>query len=261
MMTYNENSCDFFSTNEAFYFDKEKGQLLQVQLVETVFERDSKSLETVHAITSARVVNSGEMITIDDEREVYASRLDFEKGKRLTSTKDNPFKGLIASYGSDVFWAFQHGCPVSQKVSDIKVVKYEYDYYRFTSDELPDREHIYQTKEECLSHNEYEIVDENGSRTIKGCNALIQLTSEQEELVKQFEQLCRKMQDEGILLASNCCEAFRAYNVRDCQDYEFYFTNEASEDFEQCDRDCGRYVNAQNIYESGDDFELYIKRK
>lgn len=261
MMTYNENSCEIFSTNEAFYFDKEKCQLIQVQLVETSFTRDSKSSETVHAVTFAKVVTGDEIIEIYDESEVYASRLDFERGKRLTSTTDNPFKGLAASYGSDVFWTFQHGFPISIKVSDIRSVKYDYDYDRFTSDELPDREHLYQTKQECLSHNYYEIVDENGSRTIKGCNALIQLTSEQEELVKQFEQLCKKMQDEGILLASNCCEAFRAYNVRDCQDYEFYFTNEASEDFEQCDRDCGRYVNVQNIYESGDDFEFYIKRK
>lgn len=87
------------------------------------------------------------------------------------------------------------------------------------------------------------------------------MTDKQKELVEQFEQLCKKMDDEGILLASNCCEAFRAYNVKDCADYEFYFTNEASEDFEQCDRDCGQYVNVHNIYESGDDFELYIKRK
>lgn len=260
MMTYNENSCEIFSTNEAFFFDEEKAQLLQVLLVETHFIRDSKSLGTVHARTYAKVVDSDKIIEIE-ESEVYASRLDFEKGKRLACSTNNPFKCLAASYGSDVFWTFQHGCPVSQKVSDIKVVKYDYDYDRFTSTELPDREHIYPTKEECLSYNEYEIVDEEGTRTIKGCNALIQLTREQEELVKQFEQLCKKMQDEGILLASNCCEAFRAYNVRDCQDYEFYFTNEASEDFEQCDRDCGRYVNVHNIYESGDDFELYIKRK
>lgn len=260
MMTYNENSCEIFSTNEAFFFDKENGQLLQVKLVETVFERDSKSSETVHAITSARVVNSGELITID-ESEVYASRIDFEKGKHLACNTCNPFKCLAASYGSDVVWTFQHGCPVSQKVSDIKVVKYDYDYDRFTITELPDREHIYQTKEECLSYNEYEIVDEEGTRTIKGCNALIQLTDKQKELVEQFEQLCKKMADEGILLASNCCEAFRAYNVKDCADYGFYFTYEASEDFEQCDRDCGQYVNARNIYERGDDFELYIKRK
>lgn len=260
MMTYNENSCEIFSTNEAFYFDKEKCQLIQVQLVETVFERDSKSSETVHAITSAKVVTGDEIIVID-ESEVYASRLDFERGKHLACSTCNPFKHLAASVASDVFWTFQHGCPVSQKVSDIKVVKYDYEYDRFTCDEIPDREHIYQTKEECLSYNEYKIVDENGSRTIKGCNALLQLTDKQKELVEQFEQLCKKMADEGILLASNCCEAFRAYNVRDCQDYEFYFTNEASEDFEQCDRDCGRYVNAHNIYESGDDFELYIKRK
>ena len=45
MMTYNENSCEIFSTNEAFFFDEEKAQLLQVLLVETHFIRDSKSWE------------------------------------------------------------------------------------------------------------------------------------------------------------------------------------------------------------------------
>lgn len=77
MMTYNENSCEIFSTNEAFFFDKENGQLLQVQLVETVFERDSKSSETVYARTYAKVVDSDKIIEIE-EPEVYASRLDFE---------------------------------------------------------------------------------------------------------------------------------------------------------------------------------------
>lgn len=260
MMTYNENSCEIFSTNEAFFFDNENCQLLQVQLVETLFIRDSKSLETVHARTYAKVVDSDKIIEIE-EPEVYASRLDFEKGKRLACSTNNPFKCLAASYASDVVWAFLHGCPVSQKVSDIRCVKYDYIHDRFTSTELPDSKHLYKTKQECLSYNYYEIVDEEGSRTIKGCNKLLQLTKKQKELVKQFEQLCKKMDDEGILLASNCCEAFRAYNVKDCADYEFYFTNEASEDFEQCDRDCGQYVNVHNIYESGDDFELYIKRK
>ena len=27
MMTYNENSCEIFSTNEAFFFDEEKAQI------------------------------------------------------------------------------------------------------------------------------------------------------------------------------------------------------------------------------------------
>lgn len=258
MMTYNENSCEIFSTNEAFFFDEEKAQLLQVLLVETVFERDSKSSENVHARTYAKVVDSDKIVEID-ECDVYKSRLDFEHDNHAESRICNPFKKLTELFASDVFWTFQNGCPVKQNVQDIRVVRYDYSKYEFASDEFP--EHVYKTKEECLSYNEYEFVDEEGTRTIKGCNKLLQLTDKQKELVEQFEQLCKKMADEGILLASNCCEAFRAYNVRDCQDYEFYFTNEASEDFEQCDRDCGRYVNAQNIYESGDDFELYIKRK
>lgn len=192
---------------------------------------------------------------------MYKSVEDYEKGQEACyEVCSSPFYIRPNGFsGIDEAWIFVDGEPVTIDIRPLRVV-YDYEQRTWTCEGIP-QTNIFRTKEECLSFNEYEIVDENGSRTIKGCNALIQLTREQEELVRQFEKLCKKMQDEGILLASNCCEAFRAYNVRDCQDYEFYFTNEASEDFEQCDRDCGRYVNAQNIYESGDDFELYIKRK
>ena len=192
---------------------------------------------------------------------MYSSVEDYEKGEQACyEVCSSPFYIRPDGFrGIDEAWIFVDGEPVTIDIRPLEVV-YDYEQRTWTCEGIP-QTNIFRTKEECLSFNEYEIVDENGSRTIKGCNALIQLTREQEELVRQFEKLCKKMQDEGILLASNCCEAFRAYNVRDCQDYEFYFTNEASEDFEQCDRDCGRYVNAHNIYESGDDFELYIKRK
>ena len=192
---------------------------------------------------------------------MYKSVEDYEKGQEACyEVCSSPFYIRPNGFsGIDEAWIFVDGEPVTIDIRPLRVV-YDYEQRTWTCEGIP-QTNIFRTKEECLSFNEYEIVDENGSRTIKGCNALIQLTREQEELVRQFEKLCKKMQDEGILLVSNFCEAFRAYNVRDCQDYEFYFTNEASEDFEQCDRDCGRYVNAQNIYESGDDFELYIKRK
>lgn len=192
---------------------------------------------------------------------MYKSVEDYEKEQKACyEVCSSPFYIRPDGFsGIDEAWIFVDGEPVKIDIRPLRVV-YDYEQRKWLLQGIP-QTNIFRTKEECLSYNEYEIVDEEGTRTIKGCNALIQLTREQEELVKQFEQLCKKMQDEGILLASNCCEAFRAYNVRDCQDYEFYFTNEASEDFEQCDRDCGRYVNAHNIYESGDDFELYIKRK
>lgn len=258
MMTYNENSCGIFSDNEVYVFDKERGQLLQVLIEETVFERDSYDLGKIHSRTYASIVSNNEKIEID-ECEVYRTRLDFEHGKQIATRLCNPFKLFSDVVSGDECWTFQHGCPVCIKLSDISVVTYDYMRGRFFCDELP--YHTYISKEDCLSYNEYEIVDEEGTRTIKGCNSLLQLTDSQVELVKQFEDLCKRMRNEGILIASNCCESFRAYNVRDCEDYEFNFANDASEGYEQCDRDCGRFVNVTNIYESGDDFELYIKRK
>lgn len=192
---------------------------------------------------------------------MYKSVEDYEKEQKACyEVCSSPFYIRPDGFrGIDEAWIFVDGEPVTIDLRPLKVV-YDYEQRKWLLQGIP-QTNIFRTKQECLSYNEYEIVDEEGTRTIKGCNALLQLTDKQKELVEQFEQLCKKMDDEGILLASNCCEAFRAYNVKDCADYEFYFTNEASEDFEQCDRDCGRYVNVHNIYESGDDFELYIKRK
>lgn len=192
---------------------------------------------------------------------MYKSVEDYEKEQKACyEVCSSPFYIRPDGFrGIDEAWIFVDGEPVTIDIRPLQVV-YDYEQRKWLLQGIP-QTNIFRTKEECLSFNEYEIVDEEGTRTIKGCKALLQLTDKQKELVEQFEQLCKKMDDEGILLASNCCEAFRAYNVKDCADYEFYFTNEASEDFEQCDRDCGQYVNVHNIYESGDDFELYIKRK
>lgn len=236
------------------------GTLTEVTLKKLIVTRQSVEDEEYEVTTIFQGPDGkehGSQIPI----QMYSSVEDYEKEQKACyEVCSSPFYIRPNGFsGIDEAWIFVDGEPATIDLRPLRV-DYDYEQREWLLQGIP-QTNIFRTKEECLSFNEYEIVDENGSRTIKGCNALIQLTSEQEELVKQFEQLCRKMQDEGILLASNCCEAFRAYNVRDCQDYEFYFTNEASEDFEQCDRDCGRYVNAQNIYESGDDFELYIKRK
>lgn len=236
------------------------GTLTEVTLKKLIVTRQSVEDEE-YEVTTIFQGPDGKEHSSQIPIQMYSSVEDYEKEQKACyEVCSSPFYIRPDGFsGIDEAWIFVDGEPVTIDIRPLQVV-YDYEQRDWTCEGIP-QTNIFRTKEECLSHNEYEIVDENGSRTIKGCNALIQLTSEQEELVKQFEQLCRKMQDEGILLASNCCEAFRAYNVKDCADYEFYFTNEASEDFEQCDRDCGQYVNVHNIYESGDDFELYIKRK
>lgn len=236
------------------------GTLTEVTLKKLIVTRQSVEDEE-YEVTTIFQGPDGKEHSSQIPIQMYSSVEDYEKGEQACyEVCSSPFYIRPDGFrGIDEAWIFVDGEPVTIDIRPLEVV-YDYEQRTWTCEGIP-QTNIYPTKEECLSYNEYEIVDEEGTRTIKGCNALIQLTREQEELVKQFEQLCKKMQDEGILLASNCCEAFRAYNVRDCQDYEFYFTNEASEDFEQCDRDCGRYVNVHNIYESGDDFELYIKRK
>lgn len=236
------------------------GTLTEVTLKKLIVTRQSVEDEE-YEVTTIFQGPDGKEHSTQSHILMYISVEDYEKGEQACyEVCSSPFYIRPDGFrGLDKAWIFVDGEPATIDLRPLRV-DYDYEQRKWLLQGIP-QTNIFRTKEECLSYNEYKIVDENGSRTIKGCNALIQLTSEQEELVKQFEQLCKKMQDEGILLASNCCEAFRAYNVRDCQDYEFYFTNEASEDFEQCDRDCGRYVNAQNIYESGDDFEFYIKRK
>ena len=238
------------------------GTLTEVTLKKLIATRNSVE-DTDYVVTTFFQGPDGRGYNTQSPTEflMYYSPEDYEKGQELGyEVSSSPFYIRPDGFsGIDEAWIFVDGEPVTIDLRPLQVV-YDYEQRKWLLQGIP-QTNIFRTKEECLSYNEYEIVDEEGTRTIKGCNALIQLTREQEKLVKQFEQLCKKMQDEGILLASNCCEAFRAYNVRDCQDYKFYFTNEASEDFEQCDRDCGRYVNVHNIYESGDDFELYIKRK
>ena len=236
------------------------GTLTEVTIKKLIATRQSVE-EEEYEVTTILQCPDGKEHSTQIPILMYKSVEDYEKEQKACyEVCSSPFYIRPDGFrGIDEAWIFVDGEPVTIDIRPLQVV-YDYEQRKWLLQGIP-QTNIFRTKEECLSFNEYEIVDEEGTRTIKGCKALLQLTDKQKELVEQFEQLCKKMDDEGILLASNCCEAFRAYNVKDCADYEFYFTNEASEDFEQCDRDCGQYVNVHNIYESGDDFELYIKRK
>lgn len=167
------------------------------------------------------------------------------------------------------YWTFDkaHQIPVHH---ELKMEKFYYDYTdkKFHTDEFPNDCEIYDTKEDALSYNTYKIVENDGTEYEReGVNKLITLDDDQLELVKQFEGLCKKMEDNGILLISDCCEYLSAFNIRNVKDYALdyndkpYDTVNNPEDYEQADRYGKSFQIKHTIQIWGEDNNFFIIRK
>lgn len=167
------------------------------------------------------------------------------------------------------YWTFDKACqtPVHHELT---LEKFHFDYAdnKFHTDEFPKDCEIYDSKEEALSYNTYKIIEKDGTEHERvGVNKLIELDEDQHELVKQFEELCKKMSDNGILLISDCCEQLAAFNIRNVNDYALdysdkpYDQTQDPEDYELTDRYGKSFRVNHTIQIWGEDSNFFVIRK
>lgn len=166
------------------------------------------------------------------------------------------------------YWVFDKSFRVPAQY-ELKLEKFYFDYSdnRFHTDEFQKDCEIYDTKEEALSYNTYKVVNEDGYEYEReGINKLISLDDDQRELVKQFEDICKKMKENDLALIADY-ESLSVFNMRRVSNYELNYTSEPEttygnpEDYERADRYGKAFQVNSGIEWWGDDNNLFILRK
>lgn len=167
------------------------------------------------------------------------------------------------------YWVFDKSFQIPVRY-DLELEKFYFDYSdnRFHTDEFPKDCEIYDTKEEALSYNTYKVVNEDGTEYEReGINKLIMLDDDQRELLKQFEEVCRKMRENDMILICDSCEDMSVFNIRRIKNFALDYNEVPDvmdgnpEDYEQADRYGMDFKINHNIEWWGDDNKLFILRK
>ena len=146
------------------------------------------------------------------------------------------------------------------------VVKYDYKTCRF-SIAFPE-ESVYKSQQDVLSWNTYKVVGQDGTEHEKvGVNKLLMLDDDQRELLKQFEDICKKMNDADMLLIGDSCEGVSVFNLRHIKNYALDYNDVPDvmdgdpEDYEMADRYGMPFKVNHRIQWWDEDNRLFILRK
>ncbi len=256
-------------------------KLQQVRWLRTDFKYDHTegNVDFYEAITLYEKPD-GTTGTLKSYDRAFGSVEDYENGvpaktSSHTISKDGAgctiLRDLVRGVKSAVsveYWVFDELCHYPAKYT-LKLEKFYYNYndMHFHTDGFPKNCKIYDTKEQALSYNSYNVVRENGTVYQRdGVNKLVSLDDDQRELVNQFEELCHKMHEHDILLIGDY-DSLAAFNLRNVEahvlDYQdtpdVDFGN--AEDYERVER-YGKAFNVANPIEVwGEDNSLFVLRK
>lgn len=177
-------------------------------------------------------------------------------------------RGVKRSFNPE-YWVFDQSChaPMQYKL-ELEEFYFDYSDNRFHTDEFQKDCKIYDTKEEALSYNSYKVIEQDGTEYERdGVNKLIMLDDDQRELLKQFEDICKKMNDADMLLISDSCEDMSVFNLRHIKNYALDYNDVPDvmdgdpEDYERADRYGMLFKVNHHIQWWGDDSSLFILRK
>ena len=210
-----------------------------------------------------------------DSVEKYENGISAETSSKTLFTRKNDgdvlrdvIRGVKRSFNPE-YWVFDKSCHVPVQCK-LELEKFYFDYSdnRFHTDEFPKDCKIYDTKEEALSYNTYKVIEQDGTEYERdGVNKLIMLDDDQRELLKQFEDICKKMNDADMLLISDCCEDMSVFNLRHIKNYALDYNDIPDvmdgnpEDYERADRYGMPFKANHYIQYWGDDNYLFILRK
>lgn len=274
--------------NELRVFTKDSGfvivdsKLQEVKWLRTEFKYDHKDDKFLYYTSRTTFQKpDGTTGTLDDYDKAFDSIEGYEDGKLAETSYKELYYNLnggevmhdiihgVKRSANHEYWVFDKLCRVPAYY-ELEMEKFYFDYAgnRFHTDEFPKDWEIYDSKEECLSYNSYKVVKQDGTEFEReGVNKLLQLDDDQRELVKQFEDICKKMHENGVVLIADY-DSICAYNTRKIENYELDchakpdcpYTGNA-EDYEEVDRyaSCFHVSHCINWY--GDDQNLFILRK
>lgn len=269
-----------FTKNSGFVMVDRK--LQEVKWLRTEFKCDNKDedflLYTAQTTFQKPNGTTGVLDDYDmafDSVEKYENGISAETSYKTLFTRKNDgdvirdvIRGVKRSFYPE-YWVFDKSChaPVRYKL-ELEKFYFDYSDNRFHTDEFPKDCKIYDTKEEALSYNTYKIIEQDGTEYERdGVNKLIMLDDDQRELLKQFEDICKKMNDADMLLISDSCEDMSVFNLRHIKNYALDYNDVPDvmdgdpEDYERADRYGMPFKVNHHIQWWGDDNSLFILRK
>lgn len=269
-----------FTKNSGFVMVDRK--LQEVKWLRTEFKYDHKDedflLYTAHTTFQKPDGTTGVLDDYDmafDSVEKYENGISAETSYKTLFTRKNDgdvirdvIRGIKRSTNPE-YWVFDksYHVPVQYKL-ELEKFYFDYSDNSFHTDEFPKNCKIYNTKEEALSYNTYKVIEQDGTEYERdGVNKLIMLDDDQRELLKQFEDICKKMNDADMLLISDSCEDMSVFNLRHIKNYALDYNDAPDvmegepEDYERADRYGMPFKVNHHIQWWGDDNYLFILRK
>lgn len=269
-----------FTKNSGFVMVDRK--LQEVKWLRTEFKYDHKDedflLYTAHTTFQKPDGTTG---VLDDYGMAFDSVEKYEKGVSAETSYKTLFirksdgdvirdiiRGVKRSTNPE-YWVFDksYHVPVRYKL-ELEKFYFDYSDNSFHTDEFPKDCKIYDTKEEALSYNTYKVIEQDGAEYERdGVNKLIMLDDDQRELLKQFEDICKKMNDADMLLISDSCEDMSVFNLRHIKNYALDYSDIPDvmdgdpEDYERADRYGMPFKVNHHIQWWGDDSILFILRQ
>ena len=269
-----------FTKNSGFVMVDRK--LQEVKWLRTEFKYDHKDEDfLLYAAQTTFQKPDGTTGVLDDYDMAFDSVEKYENGisaetsyKTLFTRKNDGdvirdiIRGVKRSFNPE-YWVFDKSChaPLRYKL-ELEEFYFDYSDNRFHTDEFLKDCKIYDTKEEALSYNTYKVIEQDGTEYERdGVNKLIMLDDDQRELLKQFEDICKKMNDADMLLISDSCEDMSVFNLRHIKNYALDYNyvpdvmDGNPEDYERADRYGMPFKVNYHIQWWGDDSSLFTLRK
>lgn len=259
MVKENDSELKIFVKSGGYVFHN--GKLESVAFVRTEFrlaEWDDKYGPYYEAKNYVRLHSTGEVVTVDYD-DVFDTPEDYEKGNvaethysdiEMIARHINRFhrseitgidpKDDAHSVVTLKFWKFVNGKPVE---CERKLTTFQFYYgnsqWSAIDKVFADGEETYMTRKSALSHNEYEVINSDGTKEKRiGTHKLLQLDDDQQKLIDELKDICYKIHHSDIMFVANWDENVFAINQRNVADTDFcyenpYYGGDKPEDWEE----------------------------
>lgn len=250
-----------YNSEKGFYMWNEC--LTEITLVKVVFERYKVYDDNVRITTVFKTPDGVEHAKVSQEDNffLFDNEKDYEKNKIASNYCIEPFKFRPRGIQKDEAWIFVDGEP---NAIDIRPLRIEYDYSKAKLHHELENSLLFNSKEECLSFNEYDVKYSDGSTTKRvGINKLVMLDEDQRVLFKRLKDTITELQKAGVLLVPDCDGCVEAFNFRKIEKWNID-SDSNEDDYEDDYEEIARGHRLFDSYYIGsycDDYGIFVKRK
>lgn len=244
MIKREDSELKIFAQNGGYIFHE--GKLESVKFIKTKFELaewDEDYGAYYKAQSYVELHSTGEVIRVDydkvydsvkkyernetaethycDIERVIARNISYGKSCKIESTANDDAHSVITYK----FYEFVDGQPIECK-RKLRTFQFHYPTSKWSAiDEIfTDSEVTYRTRYEALNHNEYEVVNADGTKEKRtGTNKLLQLDDDQQALIDELKSVLGKITKANIELVADCDGEYYALNSRNVKDFAYCY--------------------------------------